>query len=54
MENRQEEINTVVNLINDLCTKFNVALIPLDYKGIKVAGVHDNTNGNKYVLVKGK
>ena len=51
MENRQDEINTVVNLIDDLCTKFNVALIPLDYKGIKVVGVRDSKTGEKYVLI---
>ena len=51
MENRIEEINGVINIIQSLCEQNKIALIPYKTKsGIYVTGVHDNTTNKTYIL----
>ena len=51
MENRIEEINSVINIIHSLCEKSEIALVPYKTKnGVYVTGIHDNTTNKTYIL----
>ena len=51
MENRIEEINGVINIIQSLCEQNKIALVPYKTKsGMYVTGVHDSTTNKTYIL----
>lgn len=52
---RVEIIENVVAVMNSLCNKCNIELIPKELKNKKLAVViHDKTTGKEYVMVKSK
>ncbi|MCY6957930.1 hypothetical protein [Clostridium brassicae] len=55
MSDRKDEIGFVLGMIDKFCTEYQIALIPCETKqGVKYVGVLDNTNGNKYAMIKQK
>lgn len=55
MEERKEELNFIVNMIYNMCVKYEVALIPCETKkGTKYVGILDNTTGKTYAMINGE
>lgn len=53
MEERKAEISFVLTTINELCVKYQIALVPCETKkGTKFVGVLDNKTGEKYAMIK--
>lgn len=49
---RQEEINFAINFIESHCNTVNIALIPIEHKGVQAVGILDNLTGKKYLIAK--
>ncbi len=57
--NRDMEVNCVINMINDLCEEFKIALVPHTiekgkFKDTQVVAVKDLTNGQLSVMAIAK
>lgn len=55
--NRDMEVNCVINMINDLCEEFKIALVPHTiekgkFKDTQVVAIKDLTNNQLSVMVK--
>ena len=49
---RQSEINTVINLIQGFCETANIVLVAKEVRGINLVAIHDNADGQDYVMKK--
>lgn len=54
MNERQQEINFTIDIIQKLCEECNICLMPMERKGIKYVGIHDNVDDKDYCLIKNK
>lgn len=54
MNERQQEINFTINMIQKLCEECNICLVAKERKGVKYVGIHDNVEDMDYCLIKNK
>lgn len=55
MDERTEEINCVVNMMDKMCRAAGIALIPAKLpNGVHVVGIYDNKTGKTHALMEEK
>ncbi|XEQ99455.1 hypothetical protein SPX_43550 [Sporomusa paucivorans] len=54
IDDRKQEINTVLAFIQNICEKTDIALIPYDLHGTDVVAIMDNKTGKVYAICRDK
>lgn len=54
LEDREAEINTIVNFVQMICKERKIALIAKDYKGQLIVVAKDMENNKEYALLRNK
>ena len=55
MNERENQISFVMSIIQELCEKYEICIVPYRHKdGTLMVLVKDNKNGKQYALIKNK
>ena len=52
MTDRQQEIKFAISIIQNICIKSNILLLPMKHKGVDCVGIHDVIENKDYYLIK--